>query len=229
MRHYNPFRQWLSTTDGKVNELIRRLPDKRSGRVVFLSHCLLNQNVRYLGGATRAGAVDEIVDQYQREGVGICQMACPEQLAWGGVLKRQTLRLYGSRGSLAFRFRRSLTRAFLRYTQARYLLLARAVAKQIADYVESGFEVVGVVGIGGSPSCGVITTMDLGQAVDRVSRCELSQFTTRGLNEGIVLRARRDGTGLFIRALRHELEQRGLATPFLEQDLSEELLGTATG
>ena len=197
--------------------------------MVFLSHCLLNQNVRYLGGATRSGAVDEIIDQYQREAIGICQMACPEQLAWGGVLKRHTLRLYASRGSLAFRFRHCLTAAFRRYTQARYLLLARTVAKQIADYAKCGFEVVGVVGIGGSPSCGVNTTMDLRQAVDSVSSCELSQFTTRGLNEGIVLRARRDGTGLFILALRRQLDHLGVATPFLEQDLSGELLGLTTG
>ena len=29
------------------------LSDARSGRVMFVSHCMLNQNVRYQGGATR--------------------------------------------------------------------------------------------------------------------------------------------------------------------------------
>lgn len=214
----------LVTGDGKINQLIEQLPDRRSGRVVFLSHCLLNQNVRYLGGATRAGAIDEIVDQYQREGIGICQMPCPEQLAWGGVLKRRTLRLYASRGSLAYRFRHSLGRLFFRYTRARYRLLARSVTGQIADYTASGFDVVGVVGISGSPSCGVLTTMDLGQAIEGVSRCELKQFTTRRLNEGIVLRARRRGAGLFMRALQRELASRQRPTTFLETDLSEQLL-----
>ena len=65
-----------------------KLADERSDRVVFLSHCLLNQNTRYPGGAFRAGAVMEVVEPYLRDGAGICQMPCPEQAAWGGVGKR---------------------------------------------------------------------------------------------------------------------------------------------
>jgi predicted secreted protein len=49
---------------------------------VFVSHCLLNENTRYLGGAFRPGAVGEVVDTYLRAGTGICQLPCPEQLAW---------------------------------------------------------------------------------------------------------------------------------------------------
>jgi hypothetical protein len=52
--------------------------------VIFLSHCLLNENVRYLGGAARASGVSEVVNGYLASGVGICQMPCPEQRAWGG-------------------------------------------------------------------------------------------------------------------------------------------------
>jgi predicted secreted protein len=62
---------------------VRRLQDERSGRVVYVSHCLLNENTRYLGGAFRPGAVDEVVETYLRDGTGICQLPCPEQLAWG--------------------------------------------------------------------------------------------------------------------------------------------------
>ena len=78
---------------GRLRGLRLRLQDERSGRVVFVSHCLLNQNTRYLGGAFRPGAVHEVVDPYLQDGTGICQMPCPEQLAWGGVLKRHLLRL----------------------------------------------------------------------------------------------------------------------------------------
>ena len=72
------------------------LSDARSGRVMFVSHCMLNQNVRYQGGATRPGAVDEVVANLQRAGVGIVQMQCPEQRAWGGVDKRYTMPAYGA-------------------------------------------------------------------------------------------------------------------------------------
>lgn len=80
---------------GRLHGLRSRLRDERSGRVVFVSHCLLNQNTRYLGGAFRPGVVHEVIDPYLRDGTGICQMPCPEQLAWGGVLKRHLLHLYG--------------------------------------------------------------------------------------------------------------------------------------
>jgi hypothetical protein len=39
----------------KLDELQRALADKRSRPVVFVSHCILNENVRYLGGAGPAG------------------------------------------------------------------------------------------------------------------------------------------------------------------------------
>jgi hypothetical protein len=80
--------------------LLERLKDERSKRVIFVSHCLLNENTRYLGGAFRSGCVDELVDAFQQQGLGIYQMRCPEQCAWGGVLKRRVLLFYGSKGTI---------------------------------------------------------------------------------------------------------------------------------
>ena len=34
-----------------------RLADERGRRIAFVSHCLLNENTRYLGGAFKAGAL----------------------------------------------------------------------------------------------------------------------------------------------------------------------------
>ena len=78
----------------KHEQLREQLADARGRRVVFLSHCLLNQNVRYPGGAGRAGGVDELVEGYLARGVGACQLPCPEQRAPGG-LKRRMLLAYG--------------------------------------------------------------------------------------------------------------------------------------
>ena len=52
-------------------ELQARLRDERGGRVAFVSHCLLNENTRYLGGAFRAGGVAELVGQLLEDGVGL--------------------------------------------------------------------------------------------------------------------------------------------------------------
>jgi hypothetical protein len=100
----------------RVEQLQEQLANARGGRVVLLSHCLLNQNVRYLGGAGRAGGVGELADGYLARGVGICQLPCPEQRAWGGVLKRRMLVAYGSAGTLRAPVAR-LLRPFTCYTK----------------------------------------------------------------------------------------------------------------
>ena len=41
---------------------------------MFLSHCLLNENTRYLGGACRPGAVHEVVQACLDGGLGIVQL-----------------------------------------------------------------------------------------------------------------------------------------------------------
>ena len=68
-------------------QLLQRLKDARGNEVVFVSHCLLDENVRYLGGAFHSGAAPEMLPVVQ-SGVGIYQMPCPEVRAWGGVLSR---------------------------------------------------------------------------------------------------------------------------------------------
>ena len=61
--------------------------------MVFVSHCLLNQNTRYPGGAVCPGVVVDAIAPYLADGAGIVQMVCPEQRTWGGVSKRHLLRL----------------------------------------------------------------------------------------------------------------------------------------
>ena len=58
----------------RLQVLLRQLEDERGKRVIFVSHCVLNENTRYLGGAFRSGCVDELVDQFQQEGLGISQI-----------------------------------------------------------------------------------------------------------------------------------------------------------
>ena len=98
----------------------RQLEDQRSRKVVFLSHCLLNENTRYLGGACRCGAVREVIQVCIDSGYGIVQMPCPEQHAWGGVLKRRLLWFFGSEGRWQYRLRNALLPLLLWYTRRVY-------------------------------------------------------------------------------------------------------------
>jgi hypothetical protein len=92
---------------------------------------MLNQNVRYLGGATQPGAVAEVVARLQRTRVGIVQMPCPEQRAWGGVDKRYTMPAYGADQTRFRRLRRPASWLFLLYTRLAYRRLAGQVARDM--------------------------------------------------------------------------------------------------
>jgi len=54
----------------KISLLQEKLKDKRGKKVIFLSHCLLNENTRYLGGAFRKAGIDELIDELQKQGIG---------------------------------------------------------------------------------------------------------------------------------------------------------------
>jgi predicted secreted protein len=208
-----------------LDVLRRVLSDERSGTVVFVSHCLLNQNVRYLGGATRPGAVNDVVTALQRARVGVVQMPCPEQRAWGGVCKRYTMPAYGADHTVLRRLRRPTTWLFLAYTRLAYRWLARRVADDIADYLRSGYTVDAVVGIGGSPSCGVDTTLDLPAVLGTIACCDPARLNRHDFNRHVIAAHTRPGQGLFITALRRHLRRRRLDVAFDEHDLIAEITG----
>jgi uncharacterized protein YbbK (DUF523 family) len=210
----------------RAERLRRALPDARGGRVLFVAHCLLNENVRYLGGATRSGAVDEVVQAALESGVGLVQLPCPEQQTWGGVLKPLLLAGYArDRGWAARRLlRHAAADGLAAYSRARFRRLAAQVADLVADYQQAGMEVVGIVGIGASPSCGVACTLDLRRSVDVVAPCPLATITpdlvNRAVGDGV-----RPGAGLFVAELRAALRRRGVPVRFFEHDLLRELEG----
>lgn len=190
---------------------------------MFVSHCILNENVRYPGGATVPGALGPVVSGYVDRGVGLCQMPCPEQRAWGGVRKRHLLRLYGRRSLRLAPVRRLVLPFATAATAFVYRRLARRVATEIADYVRNGFEVVEVLGVGGSPSCGVTRTLDLDGAVAALA-CPHGHEDVRVSNRDIVTRNIVEGSGLFIACLDRALRSRGIDVTYGEHDLIAELI-----
>jgi hypothetical protein len=82
--------------------------------------------------------------------------------------------------------------------------LARELAAEIADYQDSGLEVVGVIGIAGSPSCGVHTTPDLPAALEVLRRCPLANLDRRMINEQVIGAHTVPGQGLFVTALQRQ-------------------------
>jgi predicted secreted protein len=192
--------------------------DVRSRRLVVVSHCLLDQNTRYPGGAVCPGAVVPALQEYLDSGVGLLQMPCPEQRTWGGVRRPPLLWVLRHR-RLAWGLR-WLMPVLRRYLRWRYGRLARTVTRDVADAARSGQRVVGVVGVAGSPSCGVHTTLDLRAALRRLSQDE-HPLTAPWLSNDVVGAAERPGAGIYTQALRERFAADGVDVPFIEYRLPD--------
>jgi predicted secreted protein len=112
--------------------------DVRSHKVVVLAHCVLNQNSRVEGLARYPAVVKEVVDFLIKHDIGIVQMPCPEISYMGSVRKIRTKEQYDT-----LRFR-SLCRQ-----------IACSTVRLIQEYLHNGVRVLAVLGVEGSPSCGV--------------------------------------------------------------------------
>jgi predicted secreted protein len=97
-------------------------------KVVFVPHCILNQNVRAFGKERQRGSIKEIVKFFAEADVGIIQLPCPEAE-------------FGSNSSGSY--------------QKACKKLSLKILKDIKNYLESGYEVVGILGVEFSKTCGV--------------------------------------------------------------------------
>jgi len=135
--------------------------DKRSGKLALVAHCILNQNSRALGLAERSSVITEIVEFLARNELGIIQMPCPE-LAYAGVSRlHQTREQYDN---TAFRMHCKK--------------IAEELASQVQEYEKSRIRLKIVLGVDGSPSCGVNETLNM--KVSGIFMEELHSALTKG-------------------------------------------------
>lgn len=212
----------------KLKLLTEKLKDERSKKVVFVAHCILNENTRYLGGAFRKGCIDEIVDEIQNQGVGIVQMKCPEQKAWGGVLKKYMWQPIGSNNTLLYKLKGVLLPFFIWNTKRIYRKIAKEVVAEITDYTESSFDIIGIIGVAGSPSCGVSTTLDIKKSIEFLANTDIDDLDRKKMNESGVKELLIKGKGFFIEALKDELGKKNITVRFYEHDLVSEMTGKKT-
>ena len=121
--------------------LSRTFGDVRSGRIALIPHCILNQNSIVPGLARRPSMVKEVIDILDRYGIGIIQLPCPETLYLGLRRFWQVKEQYSCQGFRLFCRR-----------------LVRQVVNYVAEYRRCGYDLVLVLGIAGSPSCGIYET-----------------------------------------------------------------------
>ena len=132
-----------SELNGKKEDLPLKYPafiDERSKKVIFVAHCVLNQNARINRCAYTPSAIEPVVRCLLRRHIGMVQLPCPETELLG--LGR------GAGGEIYDQLSRPENRQGLKDFTRKVLALVR-------EYRKYGFSVLGVLGIDGSPCCGV--------------------------------------------------------------------------
>jgi len=84
----------------KIIKKVRTVKDERSMKVVFISHCLLNQNSKVFGLSTKETikAANKVINLLLKKNIGIVQMPCPEFIYLGLLRPPQTKDQYDSAG-----------------------------------------------------------------------------------------------------------------------------------
>lgn len=159
--------------------------DVRSKKIIFVSHCTLNQNSISDGTADYPGTNEGVLKLLMQSGAGIVQLPCPELMCLG--LDRGDIH-GGEREVVAenSRIRGQLERP---ESMERMDRLTEQVTYQMEEYLKNGFTILGIIGINRSPSCGVETTSRNDREVA--------------------------GEGVFMEALRKAMERKGLHIPMI--------------
>ncbi|MGE5397990.1 MAG: hypothetical protein ACM3MK_10705 [Chitinophagales bacterium] len=207
----------------KLTQIQNRLKDERSGKIIFLSHCLLNMNARYLGGASRNSCVAEIIQGAIERDIAIIQMKCPEQQAWGGILKPLMWLAFERKRTTRCYMRAIILPIFLHYTRLRYRRIARAVINEIYNYEDSGYKVIGIVGIDGSPTCGVNQRIDMKRAFDLYASSSVQTLNREEFNRNLYAKCLSSGSGIFIDELKRGLDKKRIIIPLYSHSLLDEM------
>lgn len=157
--------------------------DARSKRILLVAHCLLNQNAKLDRCAFYPGAIREAAQYILDSGAGILQMPCPETFCLG--LDRQADPAV--QPSVEAEDTRIAVRMQAADARQKMQQMAAELVYQVEEYCKHGFDVLGVVGINGSPTCAVERTWYAG--------------------------APQEGPGIFIQMLQAALAERGISLP----------------
>lgn len=207
----------------KILELFEKLKDERSKKVLFVSHCFLNENTRYFGGAFCHGVHPDIVKEIASANFGIVQMPCPEQLVWGGVLKKLIWLPAATKGRWIYYIFKITYPFFIMYTYVRYSRLASKIVSLIKDYVKSGFTVVGIAGIDGSPTCGVNTTLNMKKSFDYIAGMQIATLKREDFNRIMFTAYIQQGKGIFIKILSQKLKKNNLDIKLSAHNIIDEI------
>ncbi|MBF0203193.1 MAG: DUF523 domain-containing protein [Desulfamplus sp.] len=166
---------------------------QRSGKVVVVSHCLLNANAKVKPLALYPGVLCAALNSFIQNGFGLIQLPCPETSYLGinrwGMSKEQ-------------------------YDHPNFRQHCRNILIHTVNQIEalsvSGCEITCVIGVDGSPSCGVnLTSSGLTGGVIKTFEDIEPQIKKSGSVKG---------SGVFMEELKAMLQKRNISLPFKAVD-----------
>jgi predicted secreted protein len=160
---------------------------QRSGKIILLSHCLLNPNSKTRGSARPWSEGLPLLQYLLSRDVGLYQLPCPEQTFSGSKRWGQSKEQYSNP-----------------YFRKHCRSIIESLVAELNDYINSGYKVLGLLGIKGSPSCGVLHTFTADWGGERSDPVTDGKITA--------------GPGIFIEELSNAISRAGLTIPMLEVD-----------
>ena len=159
--------------------------DKRSEKIVVVSHCILNVHSLEDNLAIYLGLEEEVVNLLIAKGVGIFQLPCPEMDLFGIFRKPLPKEAYEKPK-----------------VKSHYSKLARRVVVQLDWFRRKGYKILAVLGAEGSPTCGI----------DLVGKWKDDAPKKRRFPEDVVFV---EGMGVFMEELKKAMEEKGIETNWI--------------
>lgn len=165
----------------------------RSKKIAIISHCIINQNSVVKGEYKDINIFFPFIKKLFEENIGILQLPCPETECYG-------LRRWGH-----------VKEQFDNCGYRKYLeKIINSFVDIIKEYINNGYEIVGIYGIAGSPSCGVNLTCSANL------EGEISLYKDK---EDIVSRVKMiNESGIFMEIFKSVLDKNKINIPFYDVD-----------
>lgn len=165
----------------------------RSKKIAIISHCIINQNSVVKGEYKDMNIFFPFIKKLFEENIGILQLPCPETECYGlrrwGHVKEQ----FDNCG-------------YRKYVEK----IVNSFVDIIKEYINNGYEIVGIYGIAGSPSCGVNLTCSANW------EGEISLYKDK---EDIVSRVKMiNESGIFMEIFKSVLDKNKINIPFYDVD-----------
>lgn len=165
----------------------------RSKKIAIISHCIINQNSVVKGEYKDINIFFPFIKKLFEENIGILQLPCPETECYG--LRRW--------GHVKEQFNNCGYRKYIEK-------IVNSFVDIIKEYINNEYEIVGIYGIAGSPSCGVNLTCSANW------EGEISLYKDK---EDIVSRIKMiNESGIFMEIFKSVLDKNKINIPFYDVD-----------